>query len=326
VISARTKRRTIDIEVTKMNKFVWGLTAIASLAGATAASAVTLDEVFELLQVGISEDIILDKVEADGDPIRLETEDIVALKRVGASDQLLRELISFGDPRSAQRNSRDDDADWTSDYSLPERNAGIRVELGFDPFGYNWYANPYYYSYYYPFRSIDFGFYHAGWIHRSWWGWGGHRASIYRNYCNAAYYRYHHHDYYHHNDYAHHDSRYRSGRNWGRDRTRVEKDGRTRTRSGVSRSQAERSRNPARLQDRERSTRDRTAVDRKRTSRSRDRTVQRSRPRTERPRSTAPRTQSRTDRGSRSKSTVTRTRPSTRSSSSGERSRRTRSR
>lgn len=195
---------------------------------ATPAAAMTIDDVLELLHAGVNESVILDQVEAEDARFGLETEDILALKNVGASDDLVRALIATSD------GSARDEGGWADDYYANDyyRSSDSSVSLSFtyDPFGYYWYCSPYYYGYYYPFRTINFGWYYAGCLSSNWWGWHGYWPTYYRDYCAVRYPRSYHHYYDHDGDgnrsrtrhaYVDRDNgRYRDGRAYTRDTSR----------------------------------------------------------------------------------------------------------
>jgi hypothetical protein len=125
---------------------------------AGSALAMDVDDVIALLDGGVGEEVILDQVAAENAQFALSTEDILDLRDAGASNDLIQQLILTGGKRSSSD-------DWTSRYYGPS----VRVRLYYDPFGYNWYAWPYSFSYYYPFDWWDCGFYYAGWWNHRWW-------------------------------------------------------------------------------------------------------------------------------------------------------------
>jgi hypothetical protein len=172
------------------------------LAIATPASAMTIDDVLELLQAGVNEAVILDQVEAEDARFRLETEDILALKNLGASDDLVRALIATADESEYDGGTWSDDY-YSNDYYYRPARSSVSLSFSYDPFGYYWYCSPYYYGYYYPFRTINFGWYYGGCLSRSWWGWHGYWPTYYRDYCAVRYpHSYHH---YYHGHYDRHD-------------------------------------------------------------------------------------------------------------------------
>jgi len=147
-----------------MTRLFGGISCLLLFLAAVTAHAMTVYDIVDLLEAGVGEAVILDQIEAEDASFRLSTEDLITLKRAGASDELLQAMIAL-DGEKPEAPSRD----WTRAYHQPSY---IRVNLYYDPFGYHWYGWPYYFAYYYPFRWSDCGFYHAGWWSRSWCGWG----------------------------------------------------------------------------------------------------------------------------------------------------------
>lgn len=141
---------------------------LVALAAAPAAALTTRD-VERMLEERIGEQVILDQIEADGSVFHLTADELVALKRAGASDAMLEALIRTAQSESARREG----SEWVRGYGAP----GIAVHLYYDPFGYDpyrpgWCSTPWFYTYRFPFRWIDCGAYYAGWW--SWrWTWAG---------------------------------------------------------------------------------------------------------------------------------------------------------
>ena len=127
------------------------------------AWAMTVDDVTELLQRKVGEQVILEQMNAEGDHFELTTQQILDLKEAGASDDLLREMIRRGESPQA-----DSVQDWADDYDSPS----VSYNADYDPFGYYWYGWPGYFTYYYPFRWGQCGFYYAGWWNHRWWDGG----------------------------------------------------------------------------------------------------------------------------------------------------------
>jgi hypothetical protein len=212
---------------------------LALAAFATPAAAMTIDDVFALLQAGVNESVILDQVEAEDARFRLETEDILALKNVGASDHLVRSLIATSDgPVEEEGGSWSDDY-YSNDYY--QDRSSMSLSFTYDPFGYYWYSSPYYYGYYYPFRTINFGWYYGGCLSRSWWGWHAYWPTYYRDYCAVWYPR----SYHHHGNYDYDGPRSRTRHAYvDRDNDRYrDRDGRAYTRD-TSRRSIDRTRTP----------------------------------------------------------------------------------
>lgn len=152
-----------------MLRFIIVSLAVVFLAGlSTSVQAVTVADVLDLLENGVSEDVILDQIDAENAAFDLSTDDILELKEAGASDDLIREMI--GRRPDSSRTS------WTDEYYTGP--GAVQARLYYDPFGYHWYAWPGFYAYYHPFSWRDCGFYYAGWWNRGWCA-GGPRASYY---------------------------------------------------------------------------------------------------------------------------------------------------
>jgi hypothetical protein len=197
-----------------MRRYPAVLLAAAALLLVLAAPALALsvNDVLDMLDARVSEEVILDQIEHEGAVFDLTTDDILDLKRAGASDYLIKEMIL-----TDERAPNQDTEDWTSGYydNLYGGYDSARLRIVYDPFGYYWYSSPFYFAYYYPFSTCDFGFYYAGWYNSGWWGWNGRWTSYYWN-------RWH--DYYRYAGYPGHRHRYASdlgrygqGRHsWGR--------------------------------------------------------------------------------------------------------------
>lgn len=147
-----------------MSRLIVALTCLFLATAAGAAQGMTVLDVLDLLEAGIGEAVILDQIEAEDARFRLSTDDLIALKSAGASDALLQDMIARDGGRPAASKG-----DWTDAYYGPSY---VRVNLYYDPFGYHWYGWPHYFTYYYPFRWSNCGFYYAGWWSRAWCGWG----------------------------------------------------------------------------------------------------------------------------------------------------------
>ncbi|MEZ4655154.1 MAG: hypothetical protein R3E12_16560 [Candidatus Eisenbacteria bacterium] len=115
---------------------------LALFALASPAWAMSVSDVLDLLRAGVSESVILDQVDAEDARFQLDTEDILALKNMGASDDLVRALIATGDDGDER-----DDADWTDDYYANDyyrsQPSSVTLSFAYDPFGYYWYCSPY---------------------------------------------------------------------------------------------------------------------------------------------------------------------------------------
>jgi len=168
--------------------------ALFALALAGPVRAMDVDDVVVLLQNGVGEQVILAQVAAEGARFALTTDNILDLRKAGSSDDLIRQLILTGGDRGSSEapgstESRPDD--WTTGYYAPSAQA----QLYYYPFGYNWYAWPYSFSYYYPFSWWNAGFYYAGWWNMGW----------YAGYpCHDYYWDHYHYDHYASDGYGRH--------------------------------------------------------------------------------------------------------------------------
>jgi hypothetical protein len=166
------------------------LVSIAVALLATSAFAVNrekqaylLDEVLRLSHEGVPDRLILKQIEAMDFAFELTADDIVELRTLGVSDDILEALI---DTRLREREADDD--------------LYVRVSAGYySP----WYQFPYAWGFYYdPFPSCYSYYYypfHYSSHHLGWYGWCG----------NSYYYTYN----WYERPYAHHDRDYRRYRN-----------------------------------------------------------------------------------------------------------------
>jgi hypothetical protein len=69
-----------------------------SAAGATAKPGLTVDGVISMLQAGISDDVIIEKVHKSWQTFDLSADDMVRLKNAKASDALMKAMIESGPP------------------------------------------------------------------------------------------------------------------------------------------------------------------------------------------------------------------------------------
>ncbi len=165
---------------------------IALAVAPSAAASVSVDDLIRLKQAGVSEETILEVVQAEGVVLVLSVEDIIDLKNAGASDWLIRALMDTREQAatassSAQGNVAEEyeyDSDWGdddtplySDYSV------VFADHYYDPFAYYWYPWPQSYFYYSPFWWSHSGFYYGGYWCWDWWDPWGPCTS----YCDAHY-------------------------------------------------------------------------------------------------------------------------------------------
>jgi hypothetical protein len=120
------------------------------------AWALNVDDVIELLKSGVGEQVILEQMNAEGESIRLTTEDILDLKSAGASDDLIREMIRRGAQQPAGSVAKDEDS--------PD----VSLHLYYDPFDYYGGYWPYATGYYDPHLWLGWNFRNAGWWNNRW--------------------------------------------------------------------------------------------------------------------------------------------------------------
>ena len=71
-------------------------------SGTAAAPTLTVEDVSRLAQAGISEDLIIAKVRKNGKAFDLSTDQILALKKAGASDRILSVMMDPAEPAPAK--------------------------------------------------------------------------------------------------------------------------------------------------------------------------------------------------------------------------------
>jgi hypothetical protein len=79
-----------------MKQSLYGLVLFALLAlapGAASAQPMTVDEVIKLIDNDVSENVIIANIEETGSYFNLSTEDLIELRKAGASDDLVRYMI-----------------------------------------------------------------------------------------------------------------------------------------------------------------------------------------------------------------------------------------
>ena len=78
-----------------------GAAATSTSASAARKSALTVDGVISMLQAGISDDVIMEKVHKSGQTFDLSADDMVRLKNAKASDALMKAMIESGPTASS---------------------------------------------------------------------------------------------------------------------------------------------------------------------------------------------------------------------------------
>ncbi|HVE40623.1 MAG TPA: hypothetical protein VNM14_12080 [Planctomycetota bacterium] len=125
------------------------MNAIILALALLAAGQVSKEDIKKLTAAGISDEVILSYVKANGGVARLSAEDVVELKQAGASEKLLTSILSNSAPseqRVVERPVQNAPAPTTTTYvdSTPYYYTPSPV-----------YASDYYYpsTYYYPYYS-----------------------------------------------------------------------------------------------------------------------------------------------------------------------------
>jgi hypothetical protein len=73
---------------------VAGGTGAMGTAGAASSAGLTVDGVISLIGAGISDDLIISKIQKSGQTFDLSTDDMIRLKKAGASDAVMKALMS----------------------------------------------------------------------------------------------------------------------------------------------------------------------------------------------------------------------------------------
>ena len=150
-----------------MKRFAIALTLLAALPLAVAAQ-VTKEDIKKLAAAGISDEVILSYVRANGPVVKLSAEDVIELKQAGASEKVLGAMLGSAaapeyrpEPRTIEKQI----------YAAPTTTYVYDSSPYYYPYSSNYYYSSYYpryysssycaprYSYasYYP--SLSLGFY-----------------------------------------------------------------------------------------------------------------------------------------------------------------------
>lgn len=156
-----------------MKKIAMTLALLAGLPLALSAD-VTKEDLKKLAGAGVSDDVILSYVKANGPVVRLSAADIVELKQAGASEKLLAAVLtSTPAPAPAAPAARTS----TNTYTAPAASsyAYDSTPYYYSPSAYYSDYSPYYYPtyaypYYGPWFGVGFSF---GRRCGGWGGWGG---------------------------------------------------------------------------------------------------------------------------------------------------------
>lgn len=161
--------------------------APAALLLSTSAFAAEVGDLVELLEAHVPEDVILEQLRSEGRIPELDSEDWLALKQAGASDDFLRQLSRLETAGAETTVPEGEDSERS-----PSRRAGS-YDSYYHPFLFVWYAGPTRCAYYDPFSWwscrgywngcwantwCNYGLQASSWCHprRHWYG-GGYYAS-----------------------------------------------------------------------------------------------------------------------------------------------------
>lgn len=125
-----------------------------------AAAQVTKEDIKKLTAAGISDEVILSYVKANGPVAKLSAEDVIELKQAGASEKVLSMLLAAPAPAPAPAPTTNYVVNTTPYYYNPSTTV---YDTGYSypaSYSYSAYASTYpTYSYYYP-RSYYYPSYH----------------------------------------------------------------------------------------------------------------------------------------------------------------------
>jgi len=158
-----------------MKKIALAFTFLAALPLAVAAQ-VSKEDLKKLAAAGISDDVILSYVRANGGVARLSAEDVIELKQAGASEKLLSSVLGAAPAPSAQaapqRSTVTTDQymppsstyvyDSSPYYYTPSVSYAVGIGAyfgGYYPYYYGCYPRYYGYGYCYPHSYYGYGHY-----------------------------------------------------------------------------------------------------------------------------------------------------------------------
>jgi hypothetical protein len=159
-----------------MKKIALAFTFLAALPLAVAAQ-VSKEDLKKLAAAGISDDVILSYVRANGGVARLSAEDVIELKQAGASEKLLSSVLGSGAaaapsaPAAPQRSTVTTDQymppsssyvyDSSPYYYTPSVSYAVGIGAyfgGYYPYYYGCYPRYYGYGYCYPHSYYGYGY------------------------------------------------------------------------------------------------------------------------------------------------------------------------
>jgi hypothetical protein len=182
-----------------MKKIIWTLTLLTALPLALAAQ-VSKEDLKKLTAAGISDDVILSYVRANGGVQRLSAEDVIELKQAGASEKVLS--AALGNVPAAPAAPSYTPPPSTEQYrSAPSTTYVVDSTPYYTPsVSYSAYVGGYYggyYPYYYPYYYGSYcspHYYSTGYCYphynnyNCYSGYGGYN-NCYRGYAGVSSYR-----------------------------------------------------------------------------------------------------------------------------------------
>lgn len=134
---------------------------------------VTKDDVKKLQAAGVSEDVILAYVKANGPVAKLSTDDLVELKKAGVSDKLLGALTE-APAAPSQKPPLAATVEQNAYVTRPTYYYPAAPTYSYEPYTYSSYSYP---SYSYPSYSYSYGYYGGHIPTHSLHSYGGHYSS-----------------------------------------------------------------------------------------------------------------------------------------------------
>jgi hypothetical protein len=143
-----------------MKKIAWTLTLLAGLPLALAAQ-VSKEDLKKLAAAGISDEVILSYVRANGGVAKLSAEDVIELKQAGASEKVLSVVLGTA-PAPAPAAPSYTPAPSSEYRSAPSTTYAYDSTPYYAPtystYVDSYYSSPYYYPYYYYPRYYSTGY------------------------------------------------------------------------------------------------------------------------------------------------------------------------
>jgi len=110
-----------------------GIPLLYSQESDSADQPVTFDEILELVEAGVSDEVIISQIKATGAYFELTSEDILFLKDQGVSDAVIKAMIDTARKRPVRRRVRIYRRPYPSSlyYGRPYSAVGFGLGLGF---------------------------------------------------------------------------------------------------------------------------------------------------------------------------------------------------